>query len=199
MIWLSSWAKLLAMARNRPDIHAPRPSVADPRPVLLAAALDFVREARSCPEVLRIALVGSLSTGKPIPKDVDLLVTLADHTDLTSLAQAARRLKGRAGAINLGADIFLCNGDGRYLGRVCGFRECHPRAACEGLQCGSGRRLKDDLHAVTLDLSLTLEPPIELWPVVKRRVAVPDDVERLLLAALEREATRVSGARPGAG
>jgi hypothetical protein len=175
LIWLPRWAKLRAMARNRPDIHAPRPSVADPRPVLLAAALDFVREARSCPEVLRIAL----------PKDVDLLVTLADHTDLTSLAQAARRLKGRAGAINLGADIFLCDGDGRYLGRVCGFRECHPRAACEGLQCGSGRRLKDDLHAVTLDRSLTLAPPIELWPVVKRRVAVPDDVERLLLAALE--------------
>ncbi|KRA61373.1 hypothetical protein ASD89_05060 [Caulobacter sp. Root656] len=187
------------MARNRPDIHAPRPSVADPHSVLLSAALDFVREARSCPEVLRIALVGSISTSKPIPKDVDLLVTLADHTDLTSLAQGARRLKGRAGAINLGADIFLCDGGGRYLGRVCGFRECHPRTACEGLQCGSGRRLKDDLHAVTLDRSLILAPPIELWPVVKRRVAVPDDVERLLLAALERDAMTVSGACPGAG
>ena len=187
------------MARNRPDIHAPRPSVAYPRPVLLAAALDFVRAARTCPEVLRIALVGSLSTGKPIPKDIDILVTLADHTDLTSLAQAAQRLKDRAGAINLGADIFLCDGDGRYLGRVCGFRECHPRAACEGLQCGSGRRLKDDLHVVTLDRSLTLAPPIELWPVVKRRVTAPDDVERLLLAALERDVRVVSGARSGAG
>jgi predicted nucleotidyltransferase len=111
------------MVRHRPDIHAPRPSVADPRPVLLAAALDFVRDVRSYPHVLRIALVGSLSTDKPIPKDVDLLVTLVEHTDLTSLARAARRLKGRAGAVNLGADLVLCDRDGRYLGRVCGFRE----------------------------------------------------------------------------
>jgi hypothetical protein len=186
------------MVRHRPDIHAPRPSVADPRPVLLAAALDFVRDVRSYPHVLRIALVGSLSTDKPIPKDVDLLVTLVEHTDLTSLARAARRLKGRAGAVNLGADIFLCDRDGRYLGRVCGFRECQPRAACEGRQCGSGRRLKDDLHEITLDQSLILAPPIELWPAVKRRLTAPDDVEQRLLATLERDATAVSGARPGA-
>ncbi|KRA60181.1 hypothetical protein ASD79_08060 [Caulobacter sp. Root655] len=187
------------MARTRPHDHQPRPSVADPRSILLAAALDFVREARTCPNVLRIALVGSLSTAKPIPKDVDVLVTLTDHDDLAALAQVARRLRGRANAINLGADIFLCDAEGRYLGRVCRYRECHPRMACDGLRCATGGRLNDDLHLVTLDRALTLAPPIDLWPRVERRVAVPDDVERLLLSALEQDLVAISADRPGAG
>lgn len=187
------------MVRPRPDLHEPRPTVAEPRSVLLAAALDFVREARACPNVLRIALVGSLSSAKPIPKDIDVLVTLADHDDLAALAQVARRLKGRANAINLGADIFLCDAKGRYLGRVCRYRECHPRMACEGRQCASGRHLNNDFHLVSLDRSLTLAPPIDLWPRVERRVAVPDDVERRLLAPLELESVEISAGRPGAG
>jgi len=138
-------------------------------------------------------------TRKPIPKDVDLLVTLADHDDLTALALAARRLKGRANAINLGADIFLCDAEGRYLGRVCRFRECQPRRACEGMLCATGRHLNNDFHQVTLDRSLILAPPIDLWPRVKRRVAVPDDVEWLLLAALEPSPPAISAERPGAG
>uniref|UniRef100_B0SY82 Uncharacterized protein n=1 Tax=Caulobacter sp. (strain K31) TaxID=366602 RepID=B0SY82_CAUSK len=180
------------MVRTRLDAYQPRPSVADPRPVLLAATLDFVREARTCPNVLRIALVGSLATPKPIPKDVDVLVTLADHEDLTALAQISRRLKGRANAINLGADIFLCDADSRYIGRVCCYRECHPRMACEGRQCTTGRFLNNDLDNVALDRSLTLAPPIDLWPTLQRRTAVPDDVEQLLLSALSEDL-------PGAG
>ena len=77
--------------------------------------------------------------------------------------------------------------DGRYLGRVCRYRECHPRMACEGSRCTTGRYLNDDLDNLTLDQSLTLEPPIELWPRIVRRTAVPDDVERLLLAALSED------------
>lgn len=173
--------------------------MADPRPVLLAAALKFVRDARTCPNVLRIALLGSLSTAKPIPKDVDVLVTLADHDDLTALAQVSRRLRGGANTVNLGADIFLCDADGRYLGRLCRYRECHPRMACDGRLCATGRRLNDDFHLVTLDRSLTLAPPIDLWPTVERRTAVPDDVERLLLAPLEQEPAAISGGLPGAG
>jgi hypothetical protein len=36
----------------------------------------FVRSARSTPGVLRIALLGSLATDKPMPKDADVLVTI---------------------------------------------------------------------------------------------------------------------------
>jgi hypothetical protein len=38
---------------------------------LLLAVRSFVRSARDCPGVLRIALLGSLTTTKLIPKDAD--------------------------------------------------------------------------------------------------------------------------------
>jgi hypothetical protein len=166
--------------------YGPRPSVPHPREVLLTEVLNFVRAARDCAGVRRIALVGSLATPKPIPKDADVLATLEPGLDLEELAPIGRRLKGRCGTINLGADVFLCETDGRYIGRVCGFRECHPRVRCEAQTCASGRnRLNDDLHLVTLSPSLIAEPPFDLWPAVVRRAEAPEDVERLLLAPLE--------------
>ena len=54
----------------------PRPSVPDPRRHLLSVVLAFVRAARSSPGVLWIALLGSLATDKPVPKDADVLVTI---------------------------------------------------------------------------------------------------------------------------
>ena len=58
--------------------------------------LSEVERARDCPGVQRIALVGSLATGKQQPKDADVLVTVGDDADLTPLATAGRRLKGHA-------------------------------------------------------------------------------------------------------
>jgi hypothetical protein len=81
---------------------SPRPSVANPRPHLLNAVLAFVRAARSTPGVLRIALLGSLATEKPVPKDADVLVTIDAAMDLGPLARLGRRLQGRAQTINLG-------------------------------------------------------------------------------------------------
>jgi predicted nucleotidyltransferase len=46
--------------------------------------------------VLCIALLGSLATTKPRPKDADLLVTVRDAADLVLLAAAGRKLKGHA-------------------------------------------------------------------------------------------------------
>src|SRR6516164_8573636 len=86
--------------------HDPSPSVAEPRRPLLLGAYSFVRAARLCPGVRRIALLGSLATVKAIPKDVDLLVTVERAIDLTQLARAGRRLQGLAQTINLGADVF---------------------------------------------------------------------------------------------
>ncbi len=42
-------------------------SVAEPRAPLLHAVLRFVLDARACQGVLRIALIGSLTTPKPLP------------------------------------------------------------------------------------------------------------------------------------
>lgn len=150
------------------------------------ALLAFVRAARSIPGVLRIALIGSLTTVKPIPKDADVLVTIDDTMhDLAHLARAGRRLKGFAQTINLGADIFLADKDGHYIGRVCHYRECHPRAACLAQHCGRREHLNDDLHIVNLSSELIAAPPAELWPSVIRRHPMPQDVETLLLAKLK--------------
>ena len=175
--------------RRRTDrrFYEPRPSIAAPRPFLLTEALAFVRAASQCPGVLRIALVGSLTTDKPIPKDADLLITLEGDIDLEPLAKVARRLKGRANSINLGADIFLCDQDGRYFGRICGFRECHHRMACRAQHCGGRDHLNDDLHVVTLAGELCRSPPLTLWPRIDKRGVLPDDVERLLVAPLARD------------
>jgi hypothetical protein len=154
---------------------------------LLQAVLHFVREARTCPGVLRIALIGSLTTPKPLPKDADVLVTIEDEPGLAPLAEKARRLKGTAQQMNLGADIFLADAQGRYLGRVCGYRECHPRVACRAQHCGQRdhpNHLNDDLHIVTLPRELIASPPVELWPQIHRRSPVPADVEELLLSPL---------------
>jgi hypothetical protein len=159
-------------------------SVAEPRAPLLQAVLRFVLDARICHGVLRIALVGSLTTAKPLPKDADVLVTIEDGLDLGLLARAARRLKGTAQQMNLAADIFLADARQRYLGRICGYRKCHPRVACRAQRCGERAHLNDDLHVVTLDHALIASPPVELWPQIRRRAPVPPDVEGLLLSAL---------------
>ena len=172
------------MPRNQ--VHIPRPSVAEPRRVLLLAVYSFVRAAQLCPGVQRIALVGSLVTSKAIPKDADVLVTIDNTMDLTELARAGRRLKGTAQTINLGADIFLADSTGHYLGRICHYRECHARVACLAQHCGRREHLNDDLHVVTLSKELLARPPIDLWPNIVRRLPVPPDVEALLLTELER-------------
>jgi hypothetical protein len=148
--------------------------------------LVFVRAARALPGVRRIALVGSLATDKPVPKDADVLVTIDAAVDLGRLAAVGRRLKGAGQRINLGGDVFLADATGSYIGRICRYRECHPRALCRAQHCGQRQHLNDDLHVVTLGPELIASPPIELWPRVVRRVAVPADTEALLVAKLEK-------------
>ena len=172
--------------RRHHQSRAPSPSVAEPRRPLLLAALSFVRAACACPGVQRISLLGSMLTAKVIPKDVDVLVTIDGAMDLTGLTRAGRRLMGHAQTINLGADIFLADTTGRYLGRICHYRKCHPRALCRAQHCGQRDHLNDDLHIVTLSQELIALPPVDLWPKVIRRITIPADVENILLTELER-------------
>jgi hypothetical protein len=174
------------MARRRSSrLLAPRPSVPDLRPHLLRAVLTFVRSARSTPGLLRIALLGSLATDNPVPKDADVLVSTDANVDLAPLARLGRRLQGTAQTINLGADIFLADTAGHYLGRICHYRECHPRVACRALRCGRQQHLNDDLQIVTLSPTLVSAPPIDLWPRIVARCAVPTDTHALLVAKLD--------------
>jgi hypothetical protein len=84
-----------------------------------------------------------------------------------------------------GADIFLAEEGGRYPGRICHYREYHPRRACLAEHCGRPEHLNDDFHVVTLSNELLAAPPIELWPNIVRRAVVPPDVEAILLTELE--------------
>jgi len=157
---------------------------ARPRESLLQAVLRFVLEARNYHSTHRIALIGSLTTSKPLPKDADVLVTIEDGVDLGPLAAAGRRLQGSAQQINLGADIFLADTEGRYLGRICHYRKCHPRVQCRAQHCGQRERLNDDLGVVTLSRKTIETPAVILWPRVAANTPVAEDVKAFLLASL---------------
>jgi hypothetical protein len=162
------------------------PEVPSNRDLCLAEALAFVQQAIQMPGVERIALLGSLTTDKPDPKDVDLLVTVADIMDLKPLADAARRLAGHLQRDRLGADVFLADPQGRYLGRTCPWKVCAPgvRMRCDARHCGRRPYLHDDWDAVRLEDAEVRCPPVVLWPHVIARVPLPADVEQALVQPL---------------
>ena len=149
---------------------------------MLSEVARFVRSAAAVAGVKHISLIGSIVTPKPDPKDVDLLVVIADDADLEELARCGRRLQGKNQSLNCGADIFLADESGRYLGRTCSWRECAPglRMACDALHCGRRQYLHDDLATIRLSEALIAAPPVDLWPVVRCRRTVPADVDEIL-------------------
>jgi predicted nucleotidyltransferase len=84
-------------------------TVENHRHALLDGLRRFVDASRNVAGVRRIALVGSIVTAKPDPKDIDVLVVVADEADLAPLALHARRLQGHAQSFNRGADVFLAS------------------------------------------------------------------------------------------
>lgn len=156
------------------------------RQELLDALRRFVAAVRQIAGVRRIVVLGSIVTTKADPKDIDVLVVVADDADLAPLAMCARRLQGQAQSFNRGADVFLADERGTYIGRTCRWRDCRPgvRRACDALHCGQRPCLHDDLDAITLNSTVVLSPPVTLWPTVERRSKLPADVEEVV-AALE--------------
>ena len=61
-----------------------RPSIpaTEVRTRLIRDCLGFVQTAQRICGVVRIALVGSVTSAKEVPKDVDVLVTVTDDSDL---------------------------------------------------------------------------------------------------------------------
>ncbi|MBG7608478.1 MAG: hypothetical protein IZT59_10675 [Verrucomicrobia bacterium] len=161
------------------------PPLPDKRADLLRAVLAFVKDARNLSGVRRIALLGSLATPKAIPKDVDLLVEVSDDMSLKKLAKLTRQLLGKTMQTGdgCGADVFLCNPQHEYLGRICSWKTCAPgiRQGCHAQHCGDRAFLNDDLQVVRLDPSIVAEPPLELWPEIITRAEIPDDVREELV------------------
>lgn len=71
---------------REPPISDASPKSLSIRLRLLAEAATFTCHASHLSGVTRIALIGSLITPKPDPKDADLLVTVTDDADLAPLA-----------------------------------------------------------------------------------------------------------------
>lgn len=152
---------------------------------LLQALRRFVREAQQIEGVKRISVVGSMLTAKADPKDVDVLLVVADDADLTDLARYGRRLKGHAQSLNRGADVFLANERREYIGRTCHWKDCRPgiRASCDAQHCGQRPYLHDDLDDVCLDRALVEHQLLTLWPAVERLGPVPKCVFRAIVNA----------------
>jgi hypothetical protein len=150
----------------------------DVRAFLIAEAFRFIERILGIPGVRRIAMLGSLLSSKANPKDVDLLITVDDDVDLSALAKFARRLKGMAQSKNKGADVFLANSAGQYIGRICHWSQCGPqfRATCDAINCGVREYLHDDFGDIKLDAHLVKEPPLEIWPSVVARQSVAKDL-----------------------
>lgn len=153
-------------------------SDSDIRAFLIAEAFRFINRVVAMPGIKRIAMIGSLTSTKTDPKDADIPITIDDDADLTALATAARKLKGVAQSKNTGADVFLANPSGQYIGRICHWRECGPgiRAACDARHCGRRHFLHEDFDDINLDPLLVREPPVEVWPTVTFRQAVANDL-----------------------
>lgn len=154
----------------------------DVRQRMLEEVLRFVRKASGVDAVRSISLLGSITTPKANPKDVDLLVVVSDAADLAPLAACGRQLQGRLQSIDHGADIFLAGESGTYLGRTCSWRECRPgiRISCRADHCGRRPYLSDDLSRLRLSAETVANPAAQLWPRVVRRCPLPADVEACL-------------------
>ncbi len=173
-----------------PIYTEPEPPPPPPiRAHLITGVLNFVRAASQLPGVTRIALIGSLTTAEPDPKDADVLVTVTEEADIEPLAKLGRRLAGHAQQLNRGGDIFLADPQGNYLGRTCPWKLCGPgiRQSCDALHCGQRPYLHDDLKTIKLAKRLIAAPPIELWPQIVARVPVPKDVEQGLITPLKEQ------------
>lgn len=149
------------------------------RAELLTGLRRFVDAARLVRGVRRLSLIGSIVTTKVDPKDVDVLLVVADDADLAALARHARRLQGHAQQVNRAADVFLADERETYIGRTCPWVECWTgrRASCDARHCGVRPHLHDDLDTITLDAALVSSPPLTLWPALERRQTLPADVE----------------------
>jgi len=135
--------------------------VAEPRQPLLLAVRSFVHSARDYPGVLRIALLGSLTTTKLIPKDVDVLVTIDGAVELVELARTGRRLQGvlkpstlvptfflltKMGATSVGSAIIASAFHARHASRKIAavaststtiFKSSHSRRSHCAARCGN--------------------------------------------------------------
>ena len=177
---------------NADELTYNPPPLPELRKIMFAEVRRFVRFARDISGVQRIALIGSLASDKEFPKDIDMLVTIADDCDLTQLARLGRELAGHMAAHTSGADVFLSSSSGEYLGRTCSWKKCAPgvRASCDAQSCGRRHYLHDDFESIRLSEKIVQHPPVILWPEITLAPKTPADVHELLITPLKEDRNR---------
>ncbi|MBC8871574.1 MAG: hypothetical protein H8E44_19285 [Planctomycetes bacterium] len=187
------WLRSVGVEPANPDdcTFAP-PPLPDLRKIMFVEVRRFVRFARDLPGVARIAMIGSLTTEKEFPKDIDMLVTVTDDCELAPLAKLGRQISGHMQTHQAGADVFLADENGNYLGRTCPWKECGPgiRVSCDALHCGARHYLHDDFEAIRLDRHVITSPPLVLWPEAVAGDDLPQDVRSELIEQLAKDEQR---------
>ena len=151
------------------------------RAAFIRNALEFAEKISQLEGVRRIAIVREITTPMKNPEILCLVVTVSEDAPIKPIADAGRKLKSRMQSMPTaaGADVFLASETHEYLGRTCSYRECHPRAACQGSQC-NGTFVNNDFHVFTLEKEVIQSPPVEVFPQVIIRSRIPDDLRRAL-------------------
>jgi predicted nucleotidyltransferase len=171
---------------NPNELAYDAPPLPQLRKIMFAEVRRFVRLARDVPGIQQIALIGSPTTDKEFPKDIDLLVTITEDCDLSKLARLGRQLAGHMMAHGAGADVFLADPANQYLGRTCSWKRCEPaiRSSCDAQSCGARQYLHDDFSAIRLSKKVIQNPPVLLWPKVAATSPSTPDIQTLLLDPL---------------
>ena len=149
------------------------------RSVILDCAQWFVGEIKKLDGIKRVALIGSICTDKKNPRDIDILITIHEGTDIKRIATLKRKLQGRIQRGSLGADVFLVE-NGQYIGRPCQYKEPWVRVVCASDKnvCSLGRPfLCDTSQNFQLSKDVVDNPPIILWPEARADIEIPCDIK----------------------
>src|SRR5438128_8757461 len=157
------------------------------REQFLVGALGYVRALRAISIVESITLFGSLTTEKPDPKDVDLLIVLVEtiklrrlekgaldgskaaFDELVFLNKAARAEKYKQRQRQI-ADLFVATSQYEYIGDLSLDYDKDP--------------LKRYYEPMNLPEVLSKSFPIKLWPEIELSTKTPQDVLQCLVRPL---------------
>jgi hypothetical protein len=170
----------------------------DRREQFLKGALDYVRALQQVHIVRSIALFGSLTTEKPDPKDVDLLIVLTDTVKLerlpkgnwvglddqatfdalVSLNQTARGEKRRQlmqRKYQQIDELFVATSQYQYIGRLSLDYDSFPLRRDDGA-----------INPKPLEI-LFRSSSMNLWPSIQLSGQCPQDVFEHLIRALQED------------
>lgn len=147
------------------------------RQSMLKVLGEFLPSLKALKHMEQIGLIGSMTTPKREPKDIDIVVYIGVDFDLSALAGIYRKMLGRMQSIGRGVDIFTFE-QGSYIGRPCRYRECGRgiRLLCKADNCGRRHHLCNDLKNLNLSSTTLTNLPVQLYPKGLSGDNIPEDI-----------------------